>query len=295
MKVALAAPARKVFPHEVEYAVNWLQSNGMEPVYDERLFAADHIFAGTDAFRAEVLQEYLDRSDIDAIWMARGGYGCIRIIDRIDFSKTAVQPKLLIGFSDVTVFHGMMQRLGQTSLHASMPYCLENKTPEALQSLLDAMKGKELRHTWPSHPLNRPGTVEGDLVGGNLSVLYGMIGSRSFPETEGRILFIEEVDEYIYHVERMMMGLKRAGCLEKLKALVVGGLTQIHDNPEPFGKTVEQAIFDVVKPYDYPVCFGLPAGHQPDNRALRLGAPARLDCSDTQLCGIQCFPSPIKK
>lgn len=288
MKVALAAPARKVFPQEVEYAVNWLQSNGMEPVYDERLFASDHIFAGTDPFRAEVIQEYLDRPDIDAIWMTRGGYGSIRIIDAIDFSKMAVHPKLLIGFSDVTVFHGTMQRMGLTSLHASMPYFLENKTPESLQSLLDALEGKELRHTWPSHPLNRPGTAEGILVGGNLSVLYGMIGSRSFPKMEGNILFVEEVDEYIYHVERMMTGLKRAGCLENLKALVVGGLTEIHDNPEPFGKTVEQAIFDVVGEYGYPVCFGLPAGHQPDNRALRLGAPAALTVSSSASCELVC-------
>lgn len=289
MKIALVAPARKVVPQEVEFAVHWLEANGMEPVFDDRLFAVDHIFAGTDDFRAAVLQEYLDRPDIDAIWMARGGYGSIRIIDRIDFSTCASPPKLLIGFSDVTVFHGMMQRMGLTSLHASMPYCLENKIPEALQSLLDALQGKALHYAWPTHPLNRPGTVQGCLVGGNLSVLYGMMGSRSFPETEGNILFIEEVDEYIYHIERMMMGLKRAGCLTHLKALVVGGLTEIHDNEDPFGKTVEQAIFDVVEEYGYPVCFGLPAGHQPDNRTLRLGAPAALTVASDAACELDCL------
>lgn len=286
MKIALVAPARKVVPQEVEFAVNWLKTNGIEPVYDERLFAVDHIFAGTDTFRAAVLQEYLDKPDIDALWMARGGYGSIRIIDRIDFSTCAEHPKLLIGFSDVTVFHGMMQRLGRISLHASMPYCLENKTPEALQSLLDALQGQTLHYTWPAQPLNRPGTAEGPLVGGNLSVLYGMMGSRSFPATAGNILFLEEVDEYIYHIERMMMGLKRAGVLQDLKALVIGGLTEIHDNPEPFGKSVEQAIFDTVKEYDYPVCFGLPAGHQPDNRTLRLGAPSLLTVSQNSACEI---------
>ena len=289
MKIALVAPARKVVPQEVEFAVNWLEANGMEPVFDDRLFAVDHIVAGTDDFRATVLQEYLDRPDIDAIWMARGGYGSIRIIDQLDFSSLLRHPKRLIGFSDVTVFHGMMQRMGLTSLHASMPYCLENKTPEALQSLLDALQGKSLHYQWPANAWNRPGTTEGLLVGGNLSVLYGMMGSRSFPETEGNILFIEEVDEYIYHLERMMIGLKRAGKLENLKSLVVGGLTEIHDNEDPFGKTVEQAIFDVVEEYGYPVCFGLPAGHQPDNRTLRLGAPAILTVSSDASCELTCL------
>lgn len=290
MKIALAAPARKVFPQEMDYAVNWLRSHGIEPVFDDRLFAEDQIFAGSDTFRAAVLQEYLDRPDIDAIWMARGGYGSIRIIDQLDFSHFKEHPKTLIGFSDVTVFHGMMQRLGIPSLHASMPYFFEPKTPEAQQSLLDALNGKPLHYTWPAQPLNRPGNAEGPLVGGNLSVLYGMMGSRSFPETAGNILFLEEVDEYIYHIERMMIGLKRAGVLQDLKALVIGGLTEIHDNPEPFGKSVEQAIFDTVKEYDYPVCFGLPAGHQPDNRALRLGRTALLKTSFTSPCEITCLP-----
>ena len=157
-----------------------------------------------------------------------------------------------------------------------MPHILANKTPEALQSLIDALTGKPLNYNWPSHPLNKFGSVTGVIVGGNLSVLCGMLGSNSFPETDGKILFIEEVDEYIYHVERMMYALKRASKLDHLKALIIGGLTDIHDNPDPFGKSVEQAIFDVVKDYDYPVCFGFPAGHQPDNRAIVFGKEVEL-------------------
>lgn len=280
MKIALAAPARWITPLQMEYAINWLKSNGFEPIYDDRLFAQDYIFAGTDDFRAEVIQEYLDRPDIDVIWMARGGYSSIRIIDKLDFSSLQKHPKLIVGFSDVTVFHGKLSRLGIPSIHASMPYFLANKTSEALQSLADVLTGKPLHYEWAVHPLNRLGQVKGEIVGGNLSVLYGMMGSNSFPETDGKILFIEEVDEYIYHVERMMYGLKRAGKLDHLKALVVGGLTEIHDNPEPFGKTVEQAIFDVVKEYDFPVCFGFPAGHQPDNRAIVFGKEANLKIND---------------
>ena len=280
MKIAIAAPARKVTPEEMEFAIHWLHDKGLEAVFDDRLFASDHIFAGTDDFRAEVIQEYLDRPDIDVIWMARGGYSSVRIIDKLDFSGLQRHPKLIVGFSDVTVFHGKLNRLGIPTLHASMPYYLDHKTPEALQSLYDSLTGKPLHYEWPAHPLNRLGLVKGEIVGGNLSVLYGMIGSNSFPETDGKILFIEEVDEYIYHVERMMYGLKRAGKLNHLKALVIGGLTEIHDNPDPFGKTVEQAIFDVVKEYDYPVCFGFPAGHQPDNRAIVLGKEVNLEIND---------------
>ena len=276
MRIGIVAPARKVTPEEMEFAFSWLQEKGMEPVYDERLFASSDIFAGDDTFRATVIQEYMDRPDIDAIWFARGGYGSIRIIDKLDFTLLIKHPKPFVGFSDGTVFHGKMQRLGIPSIHASMPYCLDNKTPEALQSLYDALIGMPLHYEIPSHPLNRLGAIEGEMVGGNLSVLYGMLGSNSFPETERKILFIEEVDEYIYHIDRMMRGLKRAGKLSQLKALVIGGLTQIHDNPEPFGKTVEEVISEVVAEYSYPICFGFPAGHFSDNRAILMGRKATL-------------------
>lgn len=281
MKIALAAPARKVSREEMEFAIAWLHNNGFESVFDDRLYSVENIAAGSDELRAAIIQEYMDRPDIDAIWMARGGYGSIRIIDRLDFTRFIQHPKPIIGFSDVTVFHGKLNRLGIPSIHASMPHILANKTPESLQSLKDALIGNPLHYQWSTYPLNRPGEAKGIIVGGNLSVLCGMLGSNSFPETDNKILFIEEVDEYIYHVERMMYALKRAGKLDRLKALVVGGLTEIHDNPDPFGKTVEQAIFDVVKDYGYPVCFGFPAGHQPDNRAIVFGKEVDLSVLKT--------------
>ncbi len=283
MKIAIAAPARKVSPEEMEFAIHWLHDHGFESVFDNRLYSIDNIAAGSDALRASIIQEYMDRPDIDAIWMARGGYGSIRIIDKLDFTQFVKHPKPIVGFSDVTVFHGKLSRLGIPSIHASMPHILANKTPEALQSLIDALTGKPLHYKWPAHPLNRPGMAKGVIVGGNLSVLCGMLGSNSFPETDGKILFVEEIDEYIYHVERMMYALKRAGHLAHLKALVIGGLTDIHDNPDPFGKTVEQAIFDVVKEYDYPICFGFPAGHQPDNRAIVFGKEMNLTIGESDV------------
>ena len=275
-KISIAAPARSVTPEEMEYAINWLKEKGFVPVYDDRLFAVHHIFAGDDDFRAAVFQQYLDDETIDAIWIARGGYGSIRIIDKLDFTQFLEHPKWIVGFSDGTVLHGKLSRLGVPSLHAAMPFYFANKTPQAKQSLFYALTGKPLQYEFPAHPQNRMGQMEGEIVGGNLSVLVAMLGSDTFPETDGKILFIEEVDEYIYHIDRLMRALKRVGKLEHLKGLVVGGLTQIHDNTHPFGKTAEEVIAEVVSEYDYPVCFGFPAGHFDDNRPLFFGLKSKI-------------------
>ena len=276
-KIAIAAPARMVTREEMAFGIQWLKDMGFVPVYDDRLFIQYYIFSGDDDTRAAVFQEYLDNEDIDAIWIARGGYGSIRIIDKLDFAQFLQHPKWIIGFSDGTVLHGKLSRLGVPSLHAAMPFYFANKTPEAKQSLFDALTGKPLHYEIPSNPLNRLGKMEGEIIGGNLSVLDGMIGSDTFPELDGKILFIEEVDEYIYHVDRMMRGLKRAGKLANLKGLIVGGLTQIHDNAHPFGQTAEEVIAEAVSEYEYPVCFGFPAGHFDDNRSLFFGLKSRME------------------
>ena len=282
-KIGIVAPARKVTPEEMQFAIDWLKEKGFVPIYDDRLFVEHHIFAGNDDFRASVFQEYLDNEQIEAIWLARGGYGSIRIIDQLDITKFLEHPKWIIGFSDTTVIHGKLSRLGIPSLHASMPFYFANKTPEAKQSLLDALLGQPLHYVFPAYELNRVGQMEGEIVGGNLSVLYSMMGSNTFPELEDKILFIEEVDEYIYHIDRMMHALKCAGKLEHLKGLVVGGLTQIHDNSDPFGMTVEEVITEAVSDYDYPVCFGFPAGHFNDNRAVFFGLSSRLLVADDKV------------
>ena len=281
-KVAIAAPARCVTPEEMAFAIHWLKEQGFVPVYDDRLFAVHHIFAGDDDFRASVFQEYLDNEEIEAIWLARGGYGSIRIIDKLDFTNFLQHPKWIAGFSDSTVIHGKLQRLGVPSLHSSMPFYFANKTEVAKQSLFNAFTGKCLHDEFPANPLNRLGKMEGEIVGGNLSVLMGMNGSDIFPETDGKILFIEEVDEYIYHIDRMMRGLKRAGKLAHLKGLIVGGLTQIKDNAHPFGQTAEEVIAEAVSEYDYPVCFGFPAGHFDDNRVLVFGQKSRIEITKSQ-------------
>ena len=279
-KIAIAAPARCVLREEMAFAIEWLKEQGFVPVYDDALFAQHHIFAGSDDFRAAVFQQYLDSEEIEAIWCARGGYGSIRIIDQLDFTKFLQHPKWMVGFSDATVLHGKLNRLGIPSLHAAMPFFFANKTEAAKQSLYNALTGKSLHYEIASHPQNRLGEMEGEIVGGNLSVLMGMMGSDIFPETDGKILFIEEVDEYIYHIDRMMHALKRAGNLENLKGLIIGGLTQIKDNSHPFGMTAEQVIAEAVAEYGYPVCFGFPAGHFDNNRPLFFGLESRMEVTE---------------
>lgn len=266
-KIALVAPARKIGCDEIAAAVKWIEEKDFEAVYDDRLFAEYHQLAGNDDFRASVLQEYLDRDDIDAILCVRGGYGTIRIVDKLDFTKFVKHPKWIVGYSDVTVLHAKMQQLGYQSIHGTMAINFEKNTKEALETLYEALVGK---HQTDGGFLATLG-MTGQVVGGNLSVLYSMLGSDLFPETDGKILFIEDLDEYLYHIDRMMMGLKRAGKLANLKALLVGAFTDMHDNTIPFGMTAKEIIFEKVKEYGYPVIWDYPAGHIDDNRTIIFG------------------------
>lgn len=269
-KIAIVAPAWKVTPEKISAAVKWIEEKGFVPVYDDRLFAEYNQFAGDDDFRASVLQEYLDRNDIDAIFCARGGYGTIRIIDKLDFTKFAEHPKWIVGFSDVTVLHAKMQQLGYQSIHGIMSKNFESDDKVPMESLYEALTGK-----W--HAVEMQGSAslksfEGTpIVGGNLSVLYSMLGSDLFPETDGKILFIEDIDEYLYHIDRMMMALKRAGKLSHLKALLVGAFNDMHESSLPIGMTAREIIAEKVKEYGYPVIWDYPAGHIDDNRAIIFG------------------------
>ena len=278
-KIALVAPARKIGRDEIAAAVKWIEEKGFVAVYDDRLFAEYHQLAGDDDFRASVLQDYLDRDDIDAILCVRGGYGTIRIVDKLDFTRFEKHPKWIVGYSDVTVLHAKMQQLGYQSIHGTMAINFEKNTKEALGSLYEALtnpsfraKSRNLLQLNEISPLPSVGrNDELQIVGGNLSVLYSMLGSDLFPETDGKILFIEDLDEYLYHIDRMMMGLKRAGKLANLKALLVGAFTDMHDNTIPFGMTAKEIIFEKVKEYGYPVIWDYPAGHIENNLALILG------------------------
>lgn len=270
-KVALVAPAKKILFDEISFAIDYIRERGFIPVYDERLFIEHNQFAGNDDERAAVLQYYLDDYDIDAIMCVRGGYGTVRIIDKLNFDKFLQNPKWIVGYSDVTVLHCKLQSLGVESLHATMPINFPTNTIESLDTLFDALMGKEVTYDYPESPYSIKGETEGIIVGGNISVLYSLLGSDIFPDTKDKILFIEDLDEYLYHIDRMMMAFERAGVLDEIRGLVVGGLTKMHDNAVPFGKTAEEIIQEKVNGKNIPVLFNFPAGHVYDNRAIVLG------------------------
>lgn len=272
--VALAAPARKISQAEILPAERWLKSVGFNVFYDDRLFAEEHQFAGSDEVRAKYFQELLDRDEIKAIWCVRGGYGSARIIDKLDFSHFRQHPKWVCGYSDITVFHSHVQQNFQTAtLHATMPINVteENTQTPAVQSFLAALTGKPLTYEIAPHPLSRQKEFSGILTGGNLSMLYSLVGSPSDIDTTDKVLFIEDLDEYLYHIDRMMLNLKRSGKLTSIKALLVGHLSDMHDNTVPFGKTAEEIVADHCRDLDIPLIFNVPAGHLPDNRAFRMG------------------------
>lgn len=278
--IGIVACARKISREEMAPAIEILKSWGLEVVLGKNVFNVDHQFSGTDAERAEDLQIMLDDTSVKAVISARGGYGTMRIIDKIDFEKFKRSPKWVIGYSDITVLHSHIHTFGVETLQATMPINF-NKNAEALESLRNALFGEKIIYEVEAHDLNRKGVAQGELVGGNLSLLYALTGSVSDIDTTGKILFIEDLDEYLYHIDRMMMNLKRAGKLGHLVGLVVGGMTDMKDNTIPFGKTAEEIIMDAVKEYDYPVCFHFPAGHVDKNVALYLGKKAKLEISGT--------------
>ena len=282
-RVALAATARAVSPDEMAPAISMLESWGLHVVVPEGLYLRDHQLAGDDSHRAVLLQGLLDDPDIRAIFCCRGGYGSVRIIDRLDFSRFAQHPKWIVGYSDVTVLHCHIQRmLDLPTLHATMPINFPadlHPTP-ATESLRKVLFGENPRYQWDSAPLNREGMAEGIVTGGNLSILYSLCGSPSAPDTRGKILLIEDLDEYLYHIDRMMQNLRRCGMLDGLAGLVVGGLTDMHDNTIPFGHTAEEIVKEAVRDYKYPIAFNAPFGHLGDsNLALPLGRKMRLETS----------------
>jgi muramoyltetrapeptide carboxypeptidase len=282
-KVAIVAPARKVSFAEMEAAISILKSWGLEVVTGNHLTSDNNQFAGTDQERVSDMQQMLEDADTKAIFCARGGYGCVRIIDQLDFTRFVASPKWIIGYSDVTVFHSHINRnYGIETMHGTMPinFPADRSETPSIKSLRKALFGEDIRYTVPAHPLNRKGSAKGQFIGGNLSILYSLSATPSEIETDGKILFIEDVDEYRYHIDRMMMNLKRSGKLNRLAALVVGGMTKMNDNEIPYGKTAEEIISDTVAEYSYPVCFNFPAGHQDENNALIIGREVELSVNN---------------
>jgi muramoyltetrapeptide carboxypeptidase len=275
--IGITCTARKVDISEIETAIAILESWDLKVVLGNTIGKQAHQFGGTDEERKEDLQQMLNNKNIKAIFAARGGYGTVRIVDDINFNVYMQQPKWLVGFSDFTYLHNILNHnIGVETVHAAMPITFSSNTTEALQSLKDALFGNHLSYQFPIHPLNKIGNMEGEIMGGNLSILYSLLGTKTIINTSNTILFLEDLDEYLYHIDRMMMALKRANKLQNLKGLIVGGLTEMKDNPIPFGKNAAEIIAEHTQKYDYPICFDFPAGHIADNRAIIFGKKAQL-------------------
>ena len=274
--VAIVSTARKISKKELIPAITILKKWELKVVLGTSIEAEDHQFAGNDELRTFDFQTMLDHPEIDAIWCARGGYGTVRIIDQLDFSNFKNYPKWIIGYSDITVLHAHLHQLGIETLHAQMPLFIETKSDATINSINETLFGEKYEIIIPSEKNNINGIASGQLIGGNLSILYSLCGSPSALNTKGKILFIEDLDEYLYHIDRMLQNLKRNGMFDQLEGLIVGGMTQMHDNDIPFGKNAAEMILDICSEYDFPITFNFPAGHLEDNRALILGRKVDL-------------------
>lgn len=278
-RIRIVAPAGKVQKDKVLPGIELLHDAGYELLIGKHVFDRNFQFAGSDQQRAADLQEAIDDTQTKAIVCARGGYGTVRTVGKIDFSPLLKSPKWLVGFSDVTVLHSILNKLGLVSIHGAMPaFFIENKKPtRSFLSLMELLSTGKSQIEMVSHSMNRVGICSGELVGGNLSLLYSLQGTQWQLETSGKILLIEDLSEFLYHLDRMMQNLRLTGQLKNLAGLVVGAFSEMQDNESPFGKSAYEIILDAVHDYHFPICFDFPVGHIPKNLSLMLGAEYRLE------------------
>jgi muramoyltetrapeptide carboxypeptidase len=274
--IYITAPAKAIDEHCVLFAKKLLEQKGYRVEVSPHCLGRHHYFSGTDEERLADFQAGLDREDIKAILCARGGYGCVRILDRLNWDRFETNPKWLIGFSDVTVFHHRVVRLGSVGIHGSMPLNFEENTSASIATILQAMQGQPYHIKAPVENCNVIGEAQGTLIGGNLSIVYSMLGTDDAFDFTDALLFIEDISEQLYHVDRMFYTMKKAGILNQIKGLVVGGMTDMRDTAEPFGCSLEELLISHVGSLGIPVAFGFPCGHQSDNQALIFGQKARL-------------------
>jgi muramoyltetrapeptide carboxypeptidase len=280
--IALICTARKIEKSELQFAIELFNNWGLKVAMGKSIYLSEHQFAGNDEARANDLQNMLNDENIKAIIVARGGYGTVRIIDKIDFEKFKQHPKWIVGYSDITVLHSHIHKHCEVeTLHAPMPIGFEKNTKTSLNNLRKLLFQETMQYNFKTVLPNKPGTVEGCIIGGNLSVLCSINGSISDIDTNGKILFLEDLDEYLYHIDRMMMQLKRSGKLNNLKALLVGGFTEMKDNTVPFGKSAYEIIAEHVSEYNYPVAFNIHAGHINDNNPLVFGRNIKVNITKT--------------
>ena len=285
--IAIAAPSGVLNDHEnyINKAKKLLESWELNVIIEKNVFNNYGHFSGTDKERTKDFQRALDDKTISAIWCARGGYGAMRIIDDLDYTEYLKTPKWIIGYSDITAIHNDLHILGSESIHSIMCKSLEDKNinnDRSIQALKDVLFGNKLSYNFNNKPENKLGKTSGQIVGGNLTLLHGLIGSKSSINTDGKILFIEDLGEYHYHIDRMLISLKRAGYFDNCNGLVVGDFSDLRKNTTPFGKDIKEIILDAVKEFDFPVLFDFPAGHEELNMPIILGRDIIMDINNSQ-------------
>ena len=279
--IGITCPAGYMAEAKAQTCISTLQSWGFDVMVGKTLGGkSKNYFSGTDEVRRDELQAMLDDEHIKAILCGRGGYGVTRIIDQLDFTKFKKNPKWIIGFSDITVLHAhLYTKIKVASLHAPMAVAFNDGENKYIKSLQKAIIVKKAKYSCATHPFNKPGVVTAELVGGNLSLLAHLTGTPSDINTKDKILFIEDIGEHIYNIDRMLYQMKRSGKLDKPAGLIIGGFTDMLDTERPFGKKVYKLIKEITAAYDYPVCFGFPVSHIKENYALKVGVNYTLKVS----------------
>ncbi len=276
-KIRLVSPAKHIDQHEVDFAENFLKDSGFSVEIGTYALGVHNYFSGTIEERKSDFQFALNDPTVDVILCTRGGYGSVQLIDQLDFSKFIDNPKLIIGYSDITVFHEHVPKnFNVPTVHATAPLNFAENSLESLSSLVNAIKGNTNRYEIEINELNIEGEVTAPVTGGNLAIIYSMLGTNSEADYEGKILFIEEVGEAVYAIDRMFHALKKAGKLDQISGLIVGSLTNMKDSEVPYGCSVEEVIRKHILPLNIPLCFNFPAGHISDNRAIIMGQKATL-------------------
>lgn len=274
--IYITAPAKAIEAECVTFAKNFFEREGFRVFVSEHCLGEHHYFSGTDGERAADFQKGIDNPEVKAIVCARGGYGCIRIVDTLEWAGMLRDPKFIVGFSDVTVFHQRMQRFGLESIHATMPLNFTSNSEESLSTLLSALKKEPYAISILENKWNKKGRAKGKLVGGNLSILYSLLGTDDQIDYMDAILFIEDLSEQLYHLDRIFYAFQKVGILERISGLIVGGMTDMKDTAIPFGKSYEEIILEHFQFRKIPIVFGFPAGHIEDNRAMVFGREAEL-------------------
>jgi len=279
-KIGIIAPARSISREELLPSIELFESWGLEVKLGEHIFHSFHQFAGKDEERAADLQSFLNDPSIKAIVCARGGYGTIKLMEHLNFDRFVRHPKWVVGYSDITVLHSYItQKLGIKTLHATMPLNIKSPTEDlpATKLLKEVLFGKAIEYRWTtSTQCDMPGEITGEVTGGNLSVLYSLRGTSFDIDTNGKILFIEDLDEYLYHIDRMLMNFKHGNIFTGLKALLVGGMTDMNDNKAPYGFRAYEIIKNITKDYSFPVFYDFPAGHFKNNLPVIMGSELKI-------------------